>query len=258
MKKNIFLKVIVGTVFLYSTFSLAQDYSDPVADGEIIIEKTTDLTQSYRDRRNRYGILFAVNYEKFAPNEYVSLIQNKTFDQMSGGDSIPVISAELGVKMNMSLGSLSGIISYGGGSYTNEKNKIEKISVKMTKASLNFALDNLMNEPWVVPYGQIGMNEIDWSESSIDSGGIAKEETFTTDWNLTYKVGLMFQLDWLESSIDTNTHTNGLKSSGLQNTFLDVFYTSYAEPSEIAATQGATGEASLKSDNFGLGLKLEF
>ncbi len=258
MKKNIFLSTLFGFVFLLSTVCFAQDYSDPVSDGEIVVEKTTDLTQNYRDRRNRYGILFAVNYEKFTPNDYVSLIQNKTFDEMSGGDSIPVVGAELGVKMNMSLGSLSGIIGYAGGTYANEKNKIEKISVKIKKISLNFAMDNLMSEPWVVPYGQVGANEIDWSEQSADSGGVSKEETFTTSWNLTYKVGLMIQLDWLEGSIDNNTHTNGLKSSGLQNTFLDIFYSSYAEPSETATVAGVTGEASLKSENFGLGLKLEF
>jgi hypothetical protein len=245
-------------MFLFSNFCFAQDYSDPVAEGEIVVEKRTDLTESYRERRNRFGVLFSVNYEKFYPKEYLSLIQNQTFDKMSGGDSIPVVGAELGLKFNFTLGSLSGILGYGGGTLKNESAKVDKISAKITKATLNFALDTLMSEPWVVPYGQIGASQIDWLEESRDSGNISKEESFKTDWNLNYKVGLLLQLNWLENSIDPNTHTNGLTSSGLQNTFLDVFYASYASPSEVATVAGQTGDADLQSNNFGVGLKLEF
>lgn len=254
MKKKFFL----GLVFLISTVSFAQDYSDPVSEGEVVVEKSTDLTQSYRDRRNRFGMLFSVNYEKFSPNNYTSLIQNKTFSVMSGGDSIPLVGAELGVKFNFSLGSLAGLVGYSAGNYANVLNSVDKISAKITKATLNFALDNLMSEPWIVPYGQVGANQFDWLESSRDASNISKEETFITSWNLNYKLGLLFQLDFIEGAIDSNTHTNGLRTSGLQNTFLDIFYTSYAQPNVVAAANGATGEANLQSDNFGVGLKLEF
>lgn len=251
------MKILLIT-FLLGSFAVAQDYSDPVSDGEVVIEKPTDLTQSYRDRRGRYGILFSANYEKFSPNNYVSLIQNKTFEEMSSGDSIQMGGIEMGLKFNFMLGSLTGLVGYAGGNYKNIDNKVEAISVKITKATLNFALDNLMNEPFFVPYGQVGVNQIDWTEESRDGTNILKEETFVTDWNLNYKVGMLFQLNWLEDSIDSNTHTNGLLSSGLQNTFLDIFYTSYAEPSQAANVAGVEGDANLASDNFGIGLKLEF
>jgi hypothetical protein len=177
--------LMLSCLFLLSNLGWAQDYSDPVAEGEIVVEKPTDLTQSYRDRRNRFGVLFSVNYEKFYPKEYLSLIQNQTFDQMSGGDSIPVIGAELGIKFNFALGSLSGILGYGAGTFKNESTKVDKISAKITKTSLNFALDALMSEPWIVPYGQVGASQIDWLEESRDNGNTSKEESFKTDWSLT-------------------------------------------------------------------------
>ena len=86
--------VLFGFLIL-SQLLQAQDYSNPVAEDEIIVEKPIDLMQSYRNRRSRYGILFSVNYEKFSPGEYVSLIQNKKFDELSGGSSVPLIGAEL-------------------------------------------------------------------------------------------------------------------------------------------------------------------
>ena len=254
MRKLCFLILIV----LFAKELLAQDYSDPVSEGEVVIEKSTDLLRSYRDRRSRFGIMFSINYEKYSPSNYLSLIQDEYFDVLSGGEAIPVIGGELGVKFNFSLGSLTGMIGYGGGSYKNATNKIEKMSVKISKVSANFALDSLMSEPWIVPYGQIGANQFDWSEESYDVTSALKEKSYTTKWNLNYKMGLLFQLNWIENTIDANTHRNGLMSSGLQNTFLDVFYTSYAEPTQIKIAEDDSGDPNLGSENFGVGLKLEF
>lgn len=254
MKKTF---ILFCSLFL-SNFLYAQDYSDPVTEGEIVVEKPTDLTQNYRDRRGRYGILFSVNYEKFTPGDYLSLIQNKTFDEVSGGGSIPLIGAEFGIKFNISLGSATALLGYATGSFSDDAKKIDKISAKITKADVNFTLDNLMSEPWVAPYAQVGMHQIDWTESSRDGAGALKEESFITDWKLNYKTGLLFQLNWLENTIDPNTHNNGLTSSGLQNTYLDIFYSSYTEPNEVATVAGQSGEANLASSNFGVGLKLEF
>jgi hypothetical protein len=237
---------------------LAQDYSDPLREGEVVVEKSSDLVGTYKDRRNRYGLLFSINYEKFSPDNYLSLIQDKYFDEVSDGSAIPVVGGELGVKFNFSIGSLSGLVGYAGGSFKSESHKIENINVKISKASLNLALDGLTSEPWVVPYGQIGVAQLGWSEESYDVANALKQESFITDWNLTYKLGLLFQLNWIESAIDPNTHRNGLMSSGLQNTFLDVFYSSYAEPTKIARAANESGEADLSSENFGVGLKLEF
>lgn len=253
MRKIYFLLL----VFLIQNVN-AQDYSDPVGEGEIVVEKSTDLAGSYRDRRSRFGVLFSVNYEKFSPDNYLSLIQDEYFDIISDGDAIPVVGGELGVKFNFTAGSLTGLVGYGAGTYKNTTNQLEKISLKISKISANFALDSLMSEPWVVPYGQVGVNQFAWSEESYDATSALKEKSYTTSWNLNYKMGLLFQLNWIENTIDSNTHRNGLMSSGLQNTYLDVFYTSYAEPSEIKTAENEPGDPNLGSENFGVGLKLEF
>ena len=183
MRKIYFLFII----FLIQNIS-AQDYSDPVGDGEIVIEKSTDFVGNYRDRRSRYGMLFSVNYEKFSPNNYLSLIQDEYFDVISGGDAIPVVGGELGVKFNFSVGSLTGMMGYGFGTYKNSEKKIEKMSIKISKISANFALDSLMSEPWVVPYGQVGASQFDWTEESYDLTNTLKEESFITNWNNLYLV----------------------------------------------------------------------
>lgn len=237
---------------------LAQDYSKPVAAGEVIVEKPFDISLPYRERRSQFGILFSANYESFIPSKYTSLIQNKKFNDFTGEKNIPVFGAELGVKYNFALGSLAALFGYGKGTVDSPKDKVNEMSVEIIKAGLNLTLDNLMSEPWVAPYGQVNVHRFGWKEVSFDASNLLLEEAFTTDPNISYKVGLLFQLNWLENMIDPNTHVNGLRSSGLENTFLDVFYTMYSAPSEVAEVNGATGEANLESSAFGVGLKLEF
>lgn len=252
------LLVAVSSV---SSFALAQDYSEPLADNEIIVESKQDLTEPYKERRKDFGALFSVNYERYFPAEHVSVIQNRTYEEISGGEDIPVIGAEIGVKYNFSLGSLSGLFGYGMGTYANEEQNLDGVSVKITKLGLNFALDNLMSEPWVVPYAQGGIHQIDWEENSY-TGTENVFETLITKPNAHFKVGMLVQLNWIENWIDPTTTAEGLRSSGLENTYLDIFYTSYsayAEPDPLVGALGSDdGEANLSSSGLGVGLKLEF
>ncbi len=250
--------LIITSLFLFSSFGIAQDYSDPVSEGEIVVEKPTDLSQNYRDRRGRYGILFSVNYEKFTPNNYVSIFQNKNFEQLSGDGEMPLVSGELGAKFNFVMGSISASASYGQSIFSNESQDVYNMQADITKLNLGFAFDNLTTEPWVVPYGQVGIHQITWEEESYDSSNNLISQSVKTPWTMNYKAGLMLQLNWLENSIDPNTHTNGLTSSGLQNTFLDIFYQGYAETEVVTQNQYGTKAIDFKSNNYGVGLKLEF
>lgn len=222
----------------------------------IIVERMKDPTLPYKQRRNPWGVMFAVNYEQFSPDEYYSLILNKDYKTISGDKSIPLIGAEFGVKYNFSMGSISALVGYSQGSIDNTAAGLDKITTSITKADLNLALDNILDEPYIVPFGQIGVHSIDWSEKSM-VGAVRNEESFSTDWNFHYKVGLSFQLNWIERSIDVSSQEDSVRS-GLENTYLDVFYTSYAQPSQVAEFNGAEGEADLQSSQFGAGLKLEF
>lgn len=236
---------------------IKSDYTTPLADGEILVETMRDLTKPYKERRGKYGLVFSVNNEKFNPIDYYSIAQDRYYDEFSDQEAINVLGFEIGGKYNFSLGSLSLLAGYGSGSYSNENQNINGITVNISKAALNFALDNITSEPWIVPYGQIGVHQIDWSEESTVGASILSE-SFYSNPNYHYKVGAMFQLNWIEAWIDPESPTQALRSSGLENAFLDVFYTYYNQPNEIAEVAGEEGEADLSSGDIGFGLKLEF
>lgn len=252
---------LFSMVLFFGFSALAQDYSDPLKDDEIIVESVQDLTTSYKERRKDFGALFSINYERYFPSEHISVIQNKSYEELSEGESIPVIGAEIGVKYNFALGSFAALFGYGVGSYSNEAQNLDGASVKITKLDLNFALDNLTSEPWVVPYAQGGIHQLEWEENSF-TGSDNVIETLIAKPNAHYKFGVMFQLNWIENWIDPTTTQEGLRSSGLENTYLDVFYSgysAYAEPDPLVGALGSDdGEANLSSSGLGMGLKLEF
>lgn len=221
-------------------------------EDEVIVERAEDFTLPYSERRGRWGIIFSVNYENYYPSEFFSVIQNDKY-QFFLDKNIPLAGAEIGLKYNFSLGSLALLAGYAQGSVDDMAGGIEDITVSITKAALNLSLDNIFSEPYVVPFVQVGVHTIDWSET-----GTTLEERFTSEPNYHYKAGFSFQLNWIEKAIDSNSPGESLRSSGLENTYLDVFYTSYAQPAKIADTVGAEGEGDLQSAQYGVGLKLEF
>lgn len=259
---NLLLRAcLILVITNFSALAFAQDYTEPLEGDEIIVESKQDLTGSYKERRKDFGALFSINYERYFPEEHVSVIQNKTYEEISEGEPIPLISGEIGVKYNFALGSISGLFGHGIGTYSNENQNLDSVKLKITKLDLNFALDNLTSEPWIVPYAQAGVHQLEWEEDSY-TGTENIVETLIAKPNAHYKVGVLFQLNWIENWIDPSTTAEGLRSSGLENTYLDVFYTSYsayAEPDPLVGALGSDdGEANLSSSGFGMGLKLEF
>lgn len=256
LKKYLFLFLVLylSAVCLKAQ---AQDYSEPIDEGEIIVEQKTDLSLTYKERRETIGTLFSVGYERYNPKDYKSLILNQGFEAISGGNTIGLLTAEFGVKYNFVLGSLAGLVSYGSGNLSNSTAGLDQIKMSTIKGALNYTADNLLKEPYVAPYVQLGLHQTKWEETST-LGATTETESFTAKINYHFKAGLLLQLDWIENSIDSTTTTEGLRSSGLENTFLDLYYNYYAEPSQVANTAGADGEANLASSHFGVGLKLEF
>lgn len=253
--------ILLYVVTIFGAYANAQDYSDPLQGDEITVESVQDLSTSYKERRKDFGALFSINYERYFPEDHISVIQNKSYEELSEGESIPVIGAEIGVKYNFALGSFAALFGYGAGTYANEAQNLDGASVKITKLDLNFALDNLTSEPWVVPYVQGGIHQLEWEENSF-TGSDNVIETLIAKPNVHYKLGVLLQLNWIENWIDPGTTTEGLRSSGLENTYLDIFYSgysAYAEPDPIVGALGSDdGEANLSSSGLGMGLKLEF
>lgn len=237
---------------------VAETYHPRKESGEISVEQKENPNEPYRMRRGRFGSVLSFNYEKFLPTDYYSLIQDKYYDEILGTTPISVFGAEFGIKYNFVMGSITALVGYAAGSVNDTSKGVDSMKISITKAAANFALDALMNEPWIVPYGQVGIHQFSWTESSLNGSSELEEESSTSNWNLSYKAGVMFQLNWLETMIDTTTHEQGLRSSGLENTFLDVFYSVYSRPQKIADGNNDDGEADLSSAQLGVGLKLEF
>ncbi len=236
--------------------------------GDVVLEMQNDFQKSYKERRGRHGILFSLNYEKFYPTDYYSQYHDMKIEKFLGTDSIDLVGGELGYKFNFQLGSVALLGNYAQGSKkglvestTNER----ELSISRYGASLNLALDNFMQEPWVVPYGQVGIHQFQVLEddaSKFNADGTPDSRSKTTQFALNYRLGLLFQLNWIEKSIDPSTQIDGLRSSGLQNTFIDVYMISHLASSETYSPEDpdkTEGDPDLASElELGVGLKLEF
>ena len=109
-----------------------------------------------------------------------------------------------------------------------------------------------------MPYGQVGIHQFQISEDDLLKD---YDTAATTGLAINYKLGLLFQLNWIENSIDPSTQIDGLRSSGLENTFLDIYLTAHLPSSNVYDPKNAAskGDPDLASDmELGAGLKMEF
>lgn len=252
-------KILFGTLLLLVFTSTAQaDFFDVADSGNgVVVENKQNIFQPYIKRRKNWGMIFGVHMENYQPKKYTSLLLNGNFETITGDATVPLISGELGLKYNFGVASIAAVAGYGMGNYGDKLVGLENFEVSIMKFSANFTLDGIMNEPYVAPYVQGGMHRFQVTEETNDGTNIGSESP-TTTWNMHYRAGLLFQLNWIEGSIDPNSHAEGLRSSGLENTYLDVFYASYMSPSEISAAEGQSGEPDTASSHIGFGIKMEF
>lgn len=229
--------------------------------GAIAVERMYDSSLPYKLRRTENGVLFSVNSEKFYPLDYISQFKDVYIEDILGTDRINLLSLEIGYKRNFSLGSAAILFGYSNGKKTGGVGGFERqLEVTRQSLSLNYAMDNFFNEPWVVPYVQGGIHSFDVIESSTPPSGYVSKSA-TTGLSYNYRFGLLFQLNWIEKAIDPTTQSEGLRSSGLENTFIDLYvidHTSLAKHYDIS-TVGDEGKPNLTSGlEMGIGLKLEF
>lgn len=255
------------TDFQPEPLAIENNSSVSSSGGDVVVEQQTDLSESYKKRRGKHGVLFSLNYEKYYPVDYFSMYRDKYIDEFLGDDeSMDLISVELGYKLNFKLGSLALLGNYAQGSKANENysedNGVTKnernLGVTRYGLSANFALDNVLEEPWIVPYGQVGIHQFQVAEDNLATE--AAEET-TTQFAFNYRIGLLFQLNWIEKSIDPNTQLEGLRSSGLQNTFIDLYAMTHMASTETydPADPNSEGDPDMSTGmEMGIGLKMEF
>lgn len=229
--------------------------------GEVIVEKSYDVTLPYKQRRTSNGVLFSIASEKFYPLDYVSQFRDVYIENIINKNRINLLNIEIGYKRNASVGSLSFLFGYANGKITGSVLNLDRsLDITRQALSLNFALDNIMPEPWIVPYVQGGADIFNVSETSfLLTGKVTKSDSSGLSYN--YRAGLLFQLDWIEKSIDPSTQSEGLRSSGLENTFIDLYFSDHTSPDNHYNINSAPGEGkpNLTSGlEMGIGLKLEF
>lgn len=228
----------------------------------ITLESYNDISDTYKGRRTRHGILFSIYSEDYYPLDYYSMFRDGYIEKTIGEDKIKLLGAELGYKYNFKLGSMAFLVGYSQGTMNSGDSATNRtLSLKRTSIGINYALDNYFQEPWVVPYAEVGVYQFQAEESQNTSSTVYEKLDVTTEMAFRYKFGLLVQLNWIENSIDPNTHSEGLRSSGLQNTFLDIYMlehypsTALYDPND----ENSEGDPNLSSGlEYGLGLKMEF
>lgn len=261
-----FFTLFTAATLLYSSHVYADIFTQTFGDetppaGEIIVERPMVLTGSYKQRRAANGGLASVDYEKFYPVDYASQFPNNGYvEDIIGDNPISIVGIELGYKHNFQLGSMALMVGYSRGSSSAKDQGTpteSMLTVSRTSISANYAIDNFMEEPFVVPYIQGGIYNMTIAERLGDLN-----ESRESGFALNYRLGLLFQLDWIEKSIDPSTQIDGRRSSGLQNTFLDLYYIDHlasqnaADPSELPSADSAINTRS--GGQVGIGLKIEF
>ena len=255
--------LLLGIYFIFALLPFVS--VNAAVDDEVAVESNVIYSTPYKQRRSTHGILFGVSSEKFYPKEMLSLLDDASIDQILDKKPIDLLNISLGYKYNFNLGALSLVYSFSEGSGSGRFNNAQrKIHFQKQNISVGYYADNVLSEPWVVPYGQAGLNQFSMTEEESNAAGEQLfEDSQTTDFSLMYSVGLLFQLNWIEGGIDANTHADGLRSSGLENTFLDIYFSWHQpaqklyDPNNRAATLEDDPNLSAEAQ-LGVGLKLEF
>lgn len=247
---RVYKSLIFSFIFLIS--SSAFSYIDSVETGSVLVEEPQDFSASYKNRRSKHGFVLAFHSESFYPLDYQSMFGDVYIEDIAGSEAIKLTGLELGYKYNISIGSVTGLYNYSQGSVGDTRT----IALSRQALAANIALDGILEEPWVVPYFQLGIHQFSASE---DNG--TTSESAVTGISFNYRYGLQFQVDWLEALMDPSAKADRLRSSGLENTFVDVYYVDHLPSSaaQDATVLGSEGEPNLlSSGEMGIGLRLEF
>lgn len=201
---------------------------------------------SYKERRTNHGFLFQIESENLYFHDYLSKYDQKTYEELWGQEDVNLAGVSLAYKFNFMLGSLSLGASYGYGEIKDDRTGLERdIIVDKTMGSINFYLDNMMSEPYIVPYLGLSLFRINSKEKIVPL-----EQTFETSSDLgnALTIGILVQLNWIEPESAKEIYLN----NGVENTYLNIFFSKYENPNN-------ENEPSVQSDfNWGAGLRVEF
>lgn len=245
--------VLVIGAFLFSASPVhaqeSQPPSTPYGPDWVEYRSTETTYQSYLKRRSENGLMFGIKMENYFPENYISRIDGYTFEDMFSKTDLTLMTFDIGYKRNLSIGSVYLALVYGTTMQTLEDSRIndEKrtFDAKMFGAKFNYIMDALMDEPYVAPY--VGASVVGFSlEESAKTQGQSADTAAKT--SIGWTVGALLQLNWIESDMSREAWL----STGMENTYIDVFLTSYQN-------SAAADEVDTYSRfNWGVGLTIEF
>lgn len=202
--------------------------------------------EDYKIRRKTHGGSVNVTTENIYMADYTSLHDDEIYEALWGQEDVSLVQLGLNYKYNFTLGSLNLGIGYGHGSLLDDRIGDERtIALDKSSASIQFLLDNLMREPYFVPY--VGASIFNFK---INEYVKSTDQTYemTSSYGNSFTVGFLIQLSWMERE----TSRLAYQENGIENTYLDVFWTQYENPNEDP-------DPSIQSDlNWGAGLRVEF
>ena len=216
---------------------------EDISQGVEIVQ-TPNYSVPYRERRKTHGWLFSVNTDNLYFPEYISALDGLVYEDIFGQTDLTLVQIDVGYKLNFALGAIGLSLAQGLGSIQDDRlGFVRELEISKTSATATLYLDNFMAEPYVVPYIAGTAWRFDLFEQSVTS-----EYSASTDIGFAYSLGLLFQLNWM----DRESAAEAYKSYGLQNTYLDVFFTQHT-------ATASEEDPDFESDfNWGVGLKLEF
>lgn len=219
-----------------------EDSDNGSNDGLVEVHYDAEALAPYRERRGNWAGVFGASVEQVLPENFISNIDGSTYGDLYGEKPVSMIQITAGLQYNMSLGSIGAGLSYGTGSVTDSTD-----SFGLKKLALNFTytMDALFSDPYVAPYvsGEI----LKWD---IHDEGATQSRDESTSMSTGYKLGVLILMDWL----DPDSALRAMNSSGLENTYLDLFVSQYNTSNSEDAS-----EADMKTGlNYGAGLRLEF
>lgn len=244
-----FIRFILALLFISQPLFAQLEQVEVVSSEPVEVLSASEFDIPYRERRTRWGLEVGFQYEQILPFNYVSGVPGVTvvnYSDFAGTETIPLNQFFLGGKFNTSLGSLAAGIQYGTGNLYLPASNGENTTFDLIKEGLYFGLylDALFSEPYIAPYGKFELFRLTYTES-VDGKGTYDG---TTDLTMGYTLGALFQLNWL----DKESARVGLRDSGIQNTYLDIYVSSYM-PSINDLDPNFETEFDL-----GIGLRLEF
>lgn len=201
---------------------------------------------NYRERRTTNGFLFSVNAENLYFPDYASILDDELYENLFGQEDLTLAQVQVSYKLNFFLGSFVTGVGFGYGTLIDDRSGIERsLSIGKKSAHGQWLLDSLMKEPFFVPYIGAEYWQMELTEKNATSG---LQTTYTTGNGTSLTAGFLVQLNWIEPETSRDAYLN----HGLENTYLDVFWTQYQSTDEEL-------DPNFENDfNFGVGLKMEF